>query len=61
MGKREYKLKRTIGTQRICAVWTNIADHMQWHEEWVNTCVQINNRPDNPNRELEKRGERQDG
>ena len=55
MGKREYKLKRPIGTQRICAVWTNIADYMQWHEEWVNTCAQINNRPDNPNRELAKR------
>ena len=54
--KRKKGLKRPVGTQRICAVWTSIAEYMAWYEEWVKTCAELDPRWTNPNRALAERG-----
>lgn len=47
--KRKRELKRPIGTQRICAVWTTVAEYMQFYQEWVMICAVLNQSTDNPN------------
>ncbi|MCU6748568.1 hypothetical protein OCV51_13045 [Faecalicatena acetigenes] len=55
MTKQTKKLKRQIGSDRICAVWTTVSAYMNFYEDWVRTCCRISRNKNNPNRKLLKR------
>lgn len=55
MKKRNRPLKREIGTDRICAIWTTIPEYMNFYKQWVGVCAALDRRSCNPNVELARR------